>query len=160
VNIGFSFWQMLYDWTGLWLAVALAAVYLFALLRGDKTGREFANILAIGAVLDMLLALNGRAIPQSFSAIEDQLGIEALLLAVQTALALRSARHYPIAIAAAQLLIVIAVALGAAGLIHRQESLGWLMVGLTIIQLGVFGYGLWAHRIRRPDNAGAAVFTG
>ena len=160
MNAGVSLWQVANDFSGLWGVAAGFPIYLFALLRGDKTARQFAHVLAIAVVLDTVLAQNSRANPQFWPSIDDQLGIDALLLAVQTVLALRSPWHYPIVIAAGQLLIVIAGALAAAGLIARQGTLGWMVAGSTLIQLSAFAYGLIVHRTRRRRRASAPVFAG
>ena len=77
-----------------------------------------------------------------------QLSLNMLLLTAQIVLTLRSRWLYPIAIAAMQLLIALADAVGAAGLVGHPGTMFWLIVPPGMIQLAVFTHGLIAHRNR------------
>ena len=155
-----SLWQVLFGRLGNQLLIALLPLYVFALIKGDKTDRACAHILAIGTVLYLLLALDPRHARQSWPYSSGQVGIDVLLLAAQTMIALRSSRRYPIIMAAAQLLIVIAGALAAAGLIAQQMTLAMMIAGAAIIQLGAFVVGLIKQFQRRRERAAGAGFAG
>ena len=147
-----SLWHALRDLCGIWGLIALCPLYLFALLRGDPTGRAFAHVLALGALFGTI-TVTGRADTGPLRLAGDsQLGFGALLLAAQVVLTLRSPWHYPIAIAAAQLLIVFAAAFASAGLIAQPATALWLGGLPGAIQLGAFSYGLITHRNRRRDK--------
>ena len=147
-----SLWHALHDLCGIWGVIALTPLYLFALLRGDSTGRGFAHILALSALLGTLSATsNPDAGPLRLTG-DSPLGLGALLLAAQVVLTLRSPWHYPIAIAATQLLIVFAAAFVSAGLIAQPATALWLGGLPGALQLGAFSYGVIAHRTRRRDK--------
>lgn len=156
---GLSLWQMLFEIMGKPLLIALPPVYLFALIKGDKTDRLSVHILAIGAVLDLTLALHQQANGQRGQSRNDQLVIDLLLLVAQTVIATRSSRRYPIFIAAAQLIIVLAELLGAVGLIALGKTQSALIGIAATIQLCAFGWGLAVHCIRRRNSAPASVFV-
>ena len=157
---GLSLWQMLFEIMGKPLLFALLAVYLFALIKGDKTDRLSVHILAIGAVLDLTLALHQQASGQRSQYRNDQLVIDLLVLAAQTVIAMRSSRRYPIVIAAAQLIIVLAELLSAVGLIALEKTLSALIGIAATIQLGAFAWGLVVHCVRRHNSAPTSVFGG
>ena len=146
-----ALWHTLHDLSGIWGLMLLCPLYLFALLRGDPAGRAFAHVLAAGALLGTMLATveagSGRLSG------DGQLGLDTLLLAAQVVLCLRSPRLYPMAIAAAQLLIVLAAAVAGAGLIGQPATAQWLGGLPGAIQLAVFTYGMVTHRTRRRDTA-------
>lgn len=154
-----SLWQLLFDFAGKPLLIAVLALYLFVLIKGDKTDRACAHLLTIGTVLCVLLTLGQPNARPSWPYSADRLGIDALLLAAQTVIVLRSSRRYPIVMAAAQLLIVIAGALAAAGLIALEKTFSVITGAAAIIQLGSLLVGLIAHRIRLRNAAPAAVFA-
>ena len=156
---GLSLWQMLFEIMGKPLLIALLPVYLFALIKGDKTDRLSVHILAIAAVLDLTLALHQQASGQIGQSRSDQLVIDLLLLAAQTVIATRSARRYPIVMAAAQLIIVLAELLSAVGLITLEKALSALIGIAATIQLGAFAWGLVVHCVRRRYSAPASVFV-
>ena len=137
-------WQLAYQFSGLLILIVLVPPYLFALVIGGSADRPVAHVLALGALLDTLFATSAH------HAIGDQLGIDSLLLAGLTVLALRSARHYTLVLAAAQLLIVITDALRSAGLIGSQLVPFWLVSGLALLQLGVFAAVLALGPSARP----------
>lgn len=157
---GLSVWQLLFGYGGNPLLIAVIPLYLFVLIKGDKTDRACAHVLTIGTVLCVLLTLGQPTARPSWPYSADRLGIDALLLAAQTVIALRSSRSYPIVMAAAQLLIVMAGALTAAGLIAQEKTFSVITGGAVIIQLGALLVGLIAHRIRLRNAAPAAVFAG
>ena len=117
-----SLWHALHDLCGIWGLIALCPLYLFALLRGDPTGRGFAHVLALGALLGTMSVMGSADAGPLRLPGDGQLGIDTMLLAAQVALALRSPWYYPIAIAAAQLLIVYAAAFVSAGLIAQPRN--------------------------------------
>ena len=151
-----ALWRTLHDLSGIWGLMLLCPLYLFALLRGDPTGRALAHVLAAGASLGTMLATIEAGPMQQAS--EGQLGLDTLLLAAQIVLSLRSLRHYPIAIAAAQLQIVLIDAFAWAGLIAQPATALWLGGLLGAIQLGVFSYGVITHRTPRRSRAIRAEF--
>ena len=146
-----SHWQLLDRYCGWPLLAALALPYLLALLRGDATGRALAHLVMIGAVVDTFLPLGspGASIVPVYPI---QLAIDALLLVGQVVVTLRSRWLYPIVIAATQLLIVCADAIGAAGLIAQPATAFWLVVAPSTIQLAAVSYGLIRHRVRRRSK--------
>ena len=154
----FLSWLMLHGSIGYPLLYSLLLLYLFTLIKGDQTDRASAHALVIGAVLAVMVALGQPTGQHSWSA--DRLVIDALLLGVLCVIALRSPRRYPIAIAAAQLLIVLAGLLGSAGFIAQAKVYAVMAGGAASIQLGAFIIGLIAYRIRRRNMAQAAVFAG
>ena len=156
---GLSLWQMLFDTMGQSLLIVLLPAYLFALIKGDKTDRLCAHVLAIGAVLDMMLAVHQQASGEPWQYRGDQLIIDLLLLATQTVVATRSSRRYPIIIAAAQLIIVLTELLNSGGLIAEEKTLSVLIGFAAAIQLGAFTGGLVAHYTRRRKSAAATAFA-
>lgn len=150
-------WYVLADLCGVWGLIVLAPLYLFAVLRGDSTGRAFAHVLASSALLGTMMATElatGSADTKPLPlAGGDLLGLDALLLAAQIVLTLRSPWLYPIVIAAAQLLIVFVDAIDAAGLTAQPATALWLGGLAGAIQLAAFCYGLIAHRTRRRRKA-------
>ena len=157
---GLSLWRILFDSGGNPLLIALLPLYLYALIKGDKTNRSCAHVLAIGVLLGVLLAPDQSNDLRNRSYGADHLGIETLLLAAQTVIALRSSRRYPVVMAAAQLLIVIAGALGVAGLIAQEKTRSIMMGAAALIQLSAFVIGLIAHRTRRRNAAATVVLAG
>ena len=147
-----SLWHALRDLCGIWGLIAFCPLYLLALLRGDQTGRAFAHVLALGALLGTLAATGGRDAGTLRLPGDSQPGLTALLFAAQVVLTLLSPWLYPIAIAAAQLLIVFAAAFASAGLIAQPATALWLGGLPGALQLGVFSYGLITHRTRRRDK--------
>ena len=154
-------WYVLADLCGVWGLIVLAPLYLFAVLRGDSTGRAFAHVLASSALLGTMMA-TGLATELATGSADtkplplaggDLLGLDALLLAAQIVLTLRSPWFYPIVIAAAQLLIVFIDAIAAAGLTAQPATALWLGGLAGAIQLAAFCYGLMAHRTRRRRKA-------
>lgn len=145
-----SLWQALYALCGYWGLLALTPLYLFALLRGDATAKALAHVLAIGALLGTFLATETAMQATSLRFGNSQLSLNMLLLTAQIVLTLRSRWLYPIAIAAMQLLIALADAVGAAGLVGHPGTMFWLIVPPGMIQLAVFTHGLIAHRNRLP----------
>ena len=157
---GLSVWQLLFGYGGNPLLIAVIPLYLFAGIKGDKTDRASAHVLASGAVLYVLMAHDQPNARPSWPYSADQLGIHALLLTAQTVIALRSSRRYPIIMAATQLLIVMAGVLGAAGLIAHEKTFFVIAGGASVIQLGGFIVGLTAHCKWRRNAAPATVFAG
>ena len=155
---GLSMWQMLFDTLGKPLLIGLLPIYLFALIKGDKSDRLCAHVLAIGAGLDLMLALHQQASGQRWLYRGDQLIIDVLLLAAQTFIATRSSRRYPIVIAAAQLILVVTEMLNWAGLIAHEETLSALIEFDGIIQLSAFAGGLIVSSSRRRNRAAAPAF--
>lgn len=154
-------WSVLADLCGVWGLIVLAPLYLFAVLRGDSTGRAFAHVLASSALLGTMMA-TGLATELATGSADtnplplaggDLLGLDAVLLAAQIVLTLRSPWLYPIVIAAAQLLIVFVDAIDAAGLTAQPATALWLGGLAGAIQLAAFCYGLMAHRTRRRRKA-------
>ena len=156
---GMSLWQMLFDLFGRSLLIALMPVYLFALIKGDKTDRLCVHVLAIGAVLNVMLALHQQGSGQRLLYRADQLGVDIALLAAQMFIATRSSRRHPIFIAAAQLIIVLTGLLDAVGLIALRETLSVLIGFAATIQLGAFAWGLTIHQARRRIGAKAGTFA-
>ena len=151
--IGVSLWQIAFQLSGPAVLAAAVPLYLLALLKGNKDSRHVAHVLAIGAVLDTLFATSAR------HAIGDQLGIDALLLAALTVLALRAQHHFPIVIAAMQLLIFSTDALAATSFIAEHQVLLWLICGPAIIQLGTFVAAIIAHQFRHSRHAGPPLIA-
>ena len=147
-----SLWHALRDLCGIWGLIAFCPLYLLALLRGDQTGRAFAHVLALGALLGTLAATGGRDAGTLRLPGDSQPGLTALLFAAQVVLTLLSPWLYPIAIAAAQLLIVFAAACASAGLIVQPATALWLGGLPSALQLGAFSYGVIRHRTRRRDK--------
>lgn len=156
-----ALWYILADLCGVWGLIVLAPLYLFAVLRGDSTGRAFAHVLASSALLGTMMA-TGLATELATGSADtkplplaggDLLGLDALLLAAQIVLTLRSPWLYPIVIAAAQLLIVFVDAIDAAGLTAQPATALWLGGLAGAIQFAAFCYGLMAHRTRRRRKA-------
>ena len=144
-----ALWYILADLCGVWGLIVLAPLYLFAVLRGDSTGRAFAHVLASSALLGTMMATGSADTKPLPLAGGDLLGLDALLLAAQIVLTLRSPWLYPIVIAAAQLLIVFVDAIDAAGLTAQPATALWLGGLAGAIQLAAFCSGLIAHRTRR-----------
>ena len=142
-------WQSLYSAIGLWGLAFLLPLYLLALIRGDPAGRGLVHAVAIGAALATLLALSGSAALVPMALYNEELGIDVLVLAMITTLALRIRRFYPLVMAALQLLIATTSALGAAGLIAQKGTHAAMVGMLTMAMLGVLIYGQIAHRQRR-----------
>jgi hypothetical protein len=155
-----SLWHLILQGGGRPLLIAFLPLYLFALIKGDKTDRACAHVLAISAVLSLVLGLDKESAGRSWPYGSDKMGIDTLLLVAQITIALRSSRHYPIVIAAAQLLIVIAGALNTAGLIAHESTLSMVFAGAGLIQMGAFAGGLIAHRKRCRPGTTATVFEG
>lgn len=144
-----ALWYILADLCGVWGLIVLAPLYLFAVLRGDSTGRAFAHVLASSALLGTMMATGSADTKPLPLAGGGLLGLDALLLAAQIVLTLRSPWLYPIVIAAAQLLIVFVDAIDAAGLTAQPATALWLGGLAGAIQLAAFCSGLIAHRTRR-----------
>ena len=152
-------WQDLYTNSGFWGLSAFFPLYLYALLRGDSIAKRFAHLFMLAALLGTMLASSDPAgLPLAFAS-QRQLGLDTLLLAAQIVLTLRSPWLYPIAISAAQLLIVLADAIAASGLITQPGTM-WLLVGIpAFIQLVTFVAGLVRHRRRLPRKLGKPGFA-
>lgn len=148
-----ALWYILADLCGVWGLIVLAPLYLFAVLRGDSTGRAFAHVLASSALLGTMMATGSADTKPLPLAGGGLLGLDALLLAAQIVLTLRSPWLYPIVIAAAQLLIVFVDAIDAAGLTAQPATALWLGGLAGAIQLAAFCSGLIAHRTRRRRKA-------
>ena len=78
------------------------------------------------------------------------LGADFILLTALAFIALRSVRIYPIVIAAAQLLGVMLDVIAASRFAVRPSTQTVLLSGIGFIQISALGYGLVAHRSRRP----------
>ena len=76
-----SLWHALRDLCGIWGLIAFCPLYLLALLRGDQTGRAFAHVLALGALLGTLAATGGRDAGTLRLPGDSQPGLAALLFA-------------------------------------------------------------------------------
>ena len=129
------------------LLIAFLPLYLYALTNGDKTDMASGHVLALGALLSFTLGFYLAKPAPGWPYSAGQIGIEGLLLAAQTAIALQTSRHYPIVMAAAQLLVVIAGGLSLMRLIGQPQTLLVILAGASIIQLGAFACGL-ASRLR------------
>ena len=157
---GLSLWQLFYEYGGDPLLLALLPLYLVALSKGDPTDRACAHVLAIGIVLFVLLALDRRNTLPSWPYGAGQVVGDVLLLAALTAIAVHSSHRYPLIMAAAQLLIVLAGTLAAAGLIAHEGTLAAMLGAAALIQLAALGFGLVYSRMRHPRKAIAPVFAG
>ncbi len=156
---GLSLWQLLFGVMGKPLLIVLLPVYLFALIKGDRTDRLIVHVLAIGAVLNFTLALHQQASGQTGQYKGDQLIIDVLLLAATTFIATRSSRRYPIVMAATQLNIVLAELLSWVGLIAHEKTLSMLIGFAAVIQLGTFAWGLTVQQIQRRHTAFAETLA-
>lgn len=145
MNVGF--WQSLSDAMGYWPWAVIVPLYVYAQLRGDLGSRGMAGVLVLAALLGTLLAAGW---PTGQISGVRLLGLDTLLLAVQFVICVRSARFFPIVIVAAQLLVVIAEAISAAGFAGRYATLQALFAVLSIAQMLALITGLVRHRSRRP----------
>ena len=137
------------------LLIALLPLYLYALAEGDKTDLACIYVLAFGALFSFALGLYAGKPAQTWPYSASQLGIDALLLTAQILIALRAPRYYPILMAAAQLLVVIAGALSVARLVGQPKTLMVVFAGAATIQFAAFACGLAARR--RPDGTATSA---
>ena len=135
---------------GVPLLLAFLPLYLYALIKGDKTDLDCGHVLALSALISFTFRLNPGKPAQVWPFAAEQFGVESLLLAAQIAIALRTRRFYPLVMAAAQLLIVIAGALSMARLIGKPKTLMMIFAGTSLIQFGAFACGVIARR--RPHR--------
>lgn len=154
-----SLWQLLFELGGIPLLIALLPLYLMALTKGDSTDRACAHVLAFGVLLFVLLSLDQRNTPPRWPYSVGQLLGDLLLLTVLMATAVNSVRRYPVIMAAAQLLIVLAGSLAVAGLIAQEKALAAMIGAAAIIQLGAFVIGLIHPSAGRPGGSTAAAFA-
>lgn len=157
---GSSLWQLVYDYGGNPFLLAMLPLYLIALNKGDPTDRACAHVLIIGLLLFALLALDRHGTLPSWPYGMAQVVGDLLLLIALSAIAVNSARRYPVIIAAAQLLIALAGTLAAAGLIAHEQTLTVMLVAAGLIQLAACGIGLIYPRICRHFRAEAPAFAG
>lgn len=157
---GSSFWQLVYGYGGSPLLLVMFPLYLAALNKGDPTDRACAHVLAIGLVLFALLALDRPGTLPNRPYGMAQAVSDLLLLTVLTAIAVNSSRRYPMIMAAAQLLIVLAGTLAAAGLIAQAKTLSVMLGAAGLLQLAAGAAGLIYPCIRRHFRAEAPAFAG
>lgn len=150
MGLGVSLWQLLHAAIGLLGLALLLPFYLLALIRGDPLGRGLVQVLAVSAVLGTLLAVTNTADPHLLPFFNEQGGVDLLLLASITLLALRGTRCYALVIAALQLLIAITGALVMADLISASKTHAVMRVSLEMAQLAVLAGGVFVHRRRTP----------
>ncbi len=143
-------WQILFDTLGVWPWVAMAPCYVLAQLRGDGSGRGLTGLLAITAAVGFLITKAAASVHPALADYQSQLGLDTLLLAALVAIALRSVRIFPIVIAAAQLLAAMLDAIAASRFAVRPGTHMVLLFGVALMQISALGYGLVAHRSRRP----------
>lgn len=143
-------WQVLFQSLGAWPWAALMPCYAIAQLRGDVSGRGLTNLLAICAAAGFLITTAAAPVHLAMVTQQAQLGADIILLTALAFIALRSVRIYPIVIAAAQLLGVMLDVIAASRLAVRPSTQTVLLSGIGFIQISALGYGLVAHRSRRP----------
>ena len=154
----YSLWHLLTAWGGIPLLIALVPLYLLALTKGDPTDRACGHVLMIGAVLFLLPALDRGSFQHSWTIALGQTVTDLLLLAALTAIAVSSSRHYPIVMAAAQLLIAVIGLLAITHLIVLEKTLAAMIGAAAILQVGAFVFGLIHHSAgRRRSFAPAAT---
>ena len=152
-----SLWQLLFELGGIPLLIALLPLYLMALTKGDPTDRACAHVLAFGVLLFVLVSLDQRSNLPSWSYGAGHLAGDLLLLTALTAIALHSARRYPVIMAASQLLIVLSGLLAVSGLIAQGKPLA-AMIGVAAgIQFAAFVIGLVRYGTGRRRSASAMV---
>ena len=143
-------WQILFQALGAWLWAAFVSFYAVAQLRGDLSGRGLTSLLAICAAAGFLMATAAAPVHSAMATERAQLGADIILLTALVFIALRSVRIYPIVIASAQLLGVMLDVIAASPFAVRPGTQTVLLSGIAIIQISALGYGLVAHRSRRP----------
>ena len=148
--------QLMWSVGGTPLLIAFLSLYLYALTKGDRTDIASGHVLAFGALmrfaLYFYLGKPGQGWPYSAS----QISTEFLLLAAQVSIAQHTSRHYPIVMAAAQLLVVIACGVSMAGLVSQPTTLVVVFAGTSLMQLCTFACGL---AVRRRLLPGATTVT-
>ena len=154
-----SLWQVLFQMGGIPLLIALLPLYLFALAKSDPTGRACTHVLAFGVGLFALFALDQRSNPFDWAYSAGQLVADILLLTALSAISVHSSRQYPIIMAAAQLLIVLAGSLAVAGLIAPGNALAAIIGAAAGIQLAAYAVGLVRPGTNRRAGAATVVFA-
>ena len=142
------------------MLLALLPVYLFVLTKGDPTDRACAHVLAIGLVLFVLLALNRRHSLPSWPHGASLVIGDLVLLTALAAIAVHTSRRYPLIMAAAQLLIVLAGVLAATGLIGQEKTLRVIIGAAALLQIVALGCGLIYLHVRRSRDTIAPDFAG
>jgi len=143
-------WQILFQSLGAWPWAAFVPCYAIAQLRGDTSGRGLASLLAISATAGFLMTEDAAPAHSAMAIEQAQLGLDFVFLTVLVFIALRSERSYPIVIASAQLLGVMLDIIAASRFAVRPDTQTALLSGVSLMQMSALGYGLVAHRSRRP----------
>ena len=150
-------WHLLTAWGGIPLLMAWLPLYLLALTKGDPTDRACGHVLMIGAVLFLLPALNRGTFQHSWTIAVGQTVTDLLMLAALTAIAVNSSRHYPLLMAAAQLLIAVIGLLAITQLIMLEKTLAAMIGAAAILQVGAFVCGLIHHSAGRCRSSASAA---
>ena len=150
-------WHLLTAWGGIPLLMAWLPLYLLALTKGDPTDRACGHVLMIGAVLFLLPALNRGTFQHSWTIAVGQTVTDLLMLAALTAIAVNSSRHYPLLMAAAQLLIAVIGLLAITELIMLEKTLAAMIGAAAILQVGAFVCGLIHHSAGRCRSSASAA---